>query len=789
MALTAAGTHGLHMRTKARPVRGTQNRTGLRFTRGRSAAHAPAWLLFLAGGLALGGIAAIVGDESEANVPLDAMGLLTVATIFVGLRLNRPSRTTPWRLLAVCTLFTTIGMGVLPQTGEFAVVAQTVTGVGYVAAVIGFVLLIRGRIPGGDSGAFLDAAIVTAGVAVLIWAVGFAPSLVGARQGSGVAAVYFYVALVASGTVIRMWFLQGAHRPATRLIVLLVVVSNSIFIFETLRRLTDTSAFVGAYVFAEFASLAILGAAALHPSMAILPERQVVAPRPVSRRRLLALTLALLVNPASLAIELAAGRPIDVAPYIVGGILIAILVVARLGHVLHQLGVSLIERESLMHELRRQALYDGLTLLPNRRLFADRLSSALASRSSDGILAVLLIDLDDFKMVNDSFGHEVGDALLVAVGERIRSSLREGDTAGRLGGDEFVIALRGCVDATVPARIAERILGVLAEPYAVGGQMLRIWSTIGVAMADAGRTTNEDLIRNADIAMYLAKKRGKGGLMVFEPAMHGADVAQLQLRVDLEAGIRKGELRLHYQPVVDLRSGQTVGLEALVRWLREGRLVPPAEFIPLAEASGLIRPLTDWVIDEACRTAATWNRPGRGPWVSINLTSSEMLRSDLAPRLVAALATSGLEPERLVLEITESSLLEIELARPAIERLHGIGVRIALDDFGTGYSALSYLARLPVDMVKIDRSFVNALEAGGPEEAITAAIIELSRRLGLTTIGEGIETSSQLGRLAALGCELGQGYHLARPSAIPQIDRGGARRAMIPAPVAYPAPA
>jgi diguanylate cyclase len=752
-------------------------RDRFRVARNWPAAGGTGWLLYLVGGLLAGVAAAIVGDERAVTWPLNLLGFVTAGTILIGVRRNRPSRPTPWRLIALCTVLTTVGIGILPAVGELAILGQALTGLGYLAAVVGFVLLIRGRIPGGDSGAFLDAAIVAAGFAVLIWAVGFAPNLVGARQGSSVAAIYFYVALVASGAVVRMWFLQGAHRPATRLIVLLVVVSNSIFIFETLRRLTDASAFVGAYVFAEFASLALVGAAALHPSMAILPERQVVSARPVARRRLLALTLALLVNPASLAIGLAAGRPVDVAPYIVGGVLIAILVVTRLGHVLHQLGISLRDRESLMDELRRQALYDGLTSLPNRRLFAERLTNALETRSTDGILAVLLIDLDDFKVVNDSFGHDVGDALLVAVGERLRSCLRDGDTAGRLGGDEFVIALRGCTDATVPPRVADRILGVLAEPFHVGGHTLRVSSTIGVAAAGPEGSTHEDLIRNADIAMYLAKKRGKGGLVVFEPEMHGAEMAQLELRSDLEAGIRNGDLRLHYQPVIDLRTGATVGLEALVRWLRDGRLVPPAEFIPLAETSGLIRPLTDWVINEACRTAAGWTRRGGSPWISINLASSELLRSDLATRLVAALASSGLGSDRLVLEITESSLLEIELAGPAIDRLHEIGVRIALDDFGTGYSALSYLARLSVDMVKIDRSFVSALESGGPEEAITAAIIELSRRLGLTTIGEGIETSSQLGRLTALGCELGQGYHLARPSEIPQVDRRSARRA------------
>ncbi|HYN70009.1 MAG TPA: EAL domain-containing protein, partial [Candidatus Eisenbacteria bacterium] len=223
--------------------------------------------------------------------------------------------------------------------------------------------------------------------------------------------------------------------------------------------------------------------------------------------------------------------------------------------------------------------------------------------------------------------------------------------------------------------------------------------------------------------------------------------------------------RLHYQPVVDLRTGRTIGYEALVRWLRDGRLIGPDEFIPMAESSGLIGPLTDWVVDEACRTTANWGKAGDRPWVSVNLSSSQLIRRDIVTRLGRTLEATGLSPDRFVVEITESSLLEIDLARPAIERLSEIGVRLAIDDFGTGYSALSYLARLPIDIVKIDQSFVIALEQAGPEEAIAAAIIALARRLGLTTIGEGIETMAQFDQLSALGCDLGQGFYLGRPAA------------------------
>jgi EAL domain-containing protein (putative c-di-GMP-specific phosphodiesterase class I) len=283
--------------------------------------------------------------------------------------------------------------------------------------------------------------------------------------------------------------------------------------------------------------------------------------------------------------------------------------------------------------------------------------------------------------------------------------------------------------------------------------------------------TADDLVRNADVAMYLAKSRGKGRFEIFEPSMQAAATTQLQLRADLAAGIEAGDLRLHYQPVVDLGTGRTVGYEALVRWLRDGRLVPPGEFIPMAETSGLIGPLTDWVLDEACRIAVELGTPRDRPWVSVNMSSSQLLRQDLVARLGRTLEATGLAPERLVMEITESSLLEIDVARPALERLSEVGVRVAIDDFGIGYSALSYLARLPIDIVKIDRSFVAALQHAGPEEAVASAIIALAKRLGLTTIGEGIETAAQLDQLVRLGCDLGQGFHLGRPGAIDDPHR------------------
>jgi diguanylate cyclase len=728
-----------------------------------------AWLVYMTVGLGIGVGAAIVGIESVAQPFVTVMGFAATGAILIGVRIHHPPRPRPWQLIAVCVLFSTVGIGIIPKLGFLTYVGQGLTGVGYVVGFVGFATLIRGRVPGGERGAYLDAAILASGIGVLIWAFGVAPYIVDNRESSAATAAFFYPALIAVAMVARLWFLDGTHRPATRLLVLLVVATNAITILDMLRGQIGFGVLTPPFILAEFASVAFAGAAALHPSMALVPERHHTEFRRIGWRRIIALGAALLVNPATLAIEVLGGRQVDAMPYLIGGALIGGLVIARLSDAMRQLGESLLERNSLMELLRRQALYDSLTSLPNRSLFTERLTASYASRSAEKRLAVLLVDLDDFKAVNDSYGHVAGDALLVAVGQRLSASIRDGDTAARFGGDEFVIALPACTDPDTPSRVARRILAALAEPFDIGGRSLSTRASIGVAIAGADDGTADDLVRNADVAMYVAKSRGKGRFEVFDPSMQAAAMSQLQLRTDLAAGISAGDLRLYYQPVVDLQSGRTVGYEALVRWLHNGQLIAPGEFIPVAESSGLIGPLTDWVLDEACRRMAGLDQGGERPWVSVNVSSSQLLRRDIVARLSATLDNAGLSSDRLVVEITESSLLDVGVARPVIERLSDLGVRVAIDDFGTGYSALSYLARLPIAIVKIDRSFVVALEQEGPEEAIAAAIIALAKRLGLTTIGEGIETAAQLDQLAALGCDLGQGFYLGRPAPTMEI--------------------
>ena len=425
------------------------------------------------------------------------------------------------------------------------------------------------------------------------------------------------------------------------------------------------------------------------------------------------------------------------------------------------------ERKELEEQLTAQALHDPLTGLANRRLFHERVTSALAQRTPPDV-AVLFLDLDDFKVVNDSLGHGAGDELLVTVAARLQGALRAGDTVARLGGDEFAVLLQDEVTAAVAEATADRLIEVLHAPVVLGTTELRTRVSIGVAPGRSG-DSGEDLLRNADLAMYIAKGGGKGRYATYAPEMHTATAGRLELLADLRTAIAQEQLRLHYQPTVQLSTGAVTGVEALVRWQHPVRgLISPAEFIPLAEESGLVVPLGRWVLGRACREAATWTHPaGRSPAsVAVNLSTRHLSDPSVVDDVRHALRESGLAPARLVVEITETGLVDDEdVVLRVLHGLKGLGVRLAVDDFGTGYSSLSYLRRFPVDVLKVDKTFVDGLGVGGEGQAsgLVEAILGMARTLGMSTVAEGIEQPDQLAELLALGCDSGQGYLLSRP--------------------------
>ena len=429
-----------------------------------------------------------------------------------------------------------------------------------------------------------------------------------------------------------------------------------------------------------------------------------------------------------------------------------------------------LENAAAHERLISAAVTDPLTGLPNRRLFADRVEHALARRERlSSRMAVLFLDLDRFKLVNDGLGHAAGDAVLKAVGDRLSSGLRASDTVARLGGDEFGILLEDVSSIHEATSTANRVLTSLSQPLEVDGREVSVRASIGLAMDQAGGdVTADELLRDADTAMYRAKANGRGGMAVFEPSMLAHQLARLELDAELRSAIERGELFVVYQPIVDLASGTISAVEALVRWDHPTRgQLAPSDFIDVSEESGQIVAIGAWVVNAACQQARVWQqqrRTGRQLRMSVNTSAREVVEPTFVSGIESALAASGLPADCLTLEITESMMLGDETdSIAALRELRRIGVHIVIDDFGTGYSALSYLNQLPVDGLKIDRSFVQGLGIEREKTAIVSATIAFAHGLGLAVTAEGIETQEQLRHLVALNCNLGQGYLFARP--------------------------
>ena len=459
---------------------------------------------------------------------------------------------------------------------------------------------------------------------------------------------------------------------------------------------------------------------------------------------------------------------------LLGGLALSLL----LGALIYVLGTSRSRALRLVsertEELHHMALHDPLTDLPNRALILDRIHQMLArSRREHTPVAVLFLDLDNFKDVNDTLGHAVGDKLLSGVAARLTSAIRQEDTVGRLGGDEFVVLAEGASLAAGAEMVAERILDVLATPFEIVGLQSPLSVTASIGIAEGSRTTPDELLRDADIALYQAKAAGKGRAMVFAPAMQEAVDDHLNLESDLLVALEAHQFFLLYQPTFDLSSGAFSSVEALLRWRHPTRgVILPDDFIPALEASGLIVPVGRWVLHEACRQGAAWAHQGHPVTVSINVSAKQLERDQIVTDVHDALVNSGFDPALCVLELTESTLMHnVEETVGRLTLLKALGVRLAVDDFGTGYSSMAYLRQFPIDVLKIDRSFVSGITDSSEAVALVHAMVQLGKALGLETVAEGVENDSQREKLAAENVDTVQGFLFARPLDVEAVSR------------------
>jgi diguanylate cyclase (GGDEF)-like protein len=428
------------------------------------------------------------------------------------------------------------------------------------------------------------------------------------------------------------------------------------------------------------------------------------------------------------------------------------------------------EQSRLQARALHDAFHDPLTGLANGALLQERLTRALAAERPARPCAVLFLDLDRFKNVNDSLGHVEGDQLLIAIAERLKGCVRPSDLVARLGGDEFTILLEGIVDLSDARRAAERVQRALAAPITLSGQEVYVSASIGIAVSLHGDASAKNLVQDADTAMYRAKARGGGVYEMFDASMQTRAAQFLGLESNLRRALRKHEFALHYQPIVSFKTGEVAGFEALLRWISPERgLIGPVEFIPVAEQTGLIVPLGKWALGEACRQAKAWENlgpPGQPLFISVNISPRQFAHTELVDDVALVLQETGLSPECLKLEVTESLLIDtVPQALETMGRLRAMGVRLCVDDFGTGYSSLSTLSQFPIQTLKIDRAFVKRLGPDGKHGAIIDTVITLAHTLGMDVIAEGIETAEQLEQLRSRQCEYGQGYFFSRPVA------------------------
>jgi diguanylate cyclase (GGDEF)-like protein len=738
------------------------------------------------------------------NVAYSILSLGSVVGILIGVHWNRPANRTGWYLIAAAGLCFSLGDDLFSLYQSLWHVSVPLPSYADVLYLGGYPFLFAGvlRLTRGASRSFwreenVDAAIVSMGVLALSWqflmdSYVHDPTLSTFGMLVNLAYPIMDVALVF--IVLRAILFRQSRSGFLMILaaaMLTMFVADFTYDVMTLHNSYTTGNIIDALFLLEYVLVAV---AALHPSVASAP----IAPASVGVEsvrgssgnggHLPVVLVAGFIAPAILVVASALHQKVNVIALGIVCIVVFALIALRLSWLVERLSrqarlleenlleltVAHVHRDELEANLRHQTLHDPLTGLANRMLFEDRLSQARQRSSRQGGLdAVLMIDLDDFKGVNDAHGHFVGDQLLVALAHRLEQVTRSSDTLCRFGGDEFLYLAEGLHDRSEADTICERLIGELVEPFTFGDLNFEQHASIGVVICDAPAESNAEYIRDADAAMYEAKRLRKGHHVVFTPSMHNEALSVFSLTQELRLALQKRDLTMHYQPILDLNTLGIVGFEALMRWPHAQRgWVPPDAFIPLAEQSELIVELGSFALRESVSVAETWERPealGGAPFLTVNLSPRQLHDVNLIDMVKDVLAQSALTPDRLIFEITErAALMNIDDTMLVLNRLRNLGVALALDDFGTGYSSLSYLTMLRPEIIKIDRSFVAPPHPGHDSETLLETIVSLGHKLGITMLAEGIETNEQLEHLKILGCELGQGYLFAR--AMPALE-------------------
>ncbi|GAA3602289.1 hypothetical protein GCM10022223_17570 [Kineosporia mesophila] len=716
------------------------------------------------------------------------VGLCAVVAVLTAARADRAHRT-GWTLFALGVALSVAGDSTAAwylSTGQSIPFPSLMDGFNLSAYWV--VALSLSRLHGGrrgDIAGFLDSAVLTAAGGLVLW-VALAVPLngdLGLREIVG--AAYPITDIVLLGCVVRVWLNPATTLPraTTRLVLLGACVA---LVGDTVYGLTDGALntqdrpFESAYL-VMYTSWGLAALLAARTTAATQPA----AFRRMSPARLMTMYAALLVIPAVELVDRTADMNVDGWATIAASVLLAVLVPARMWVAMGELEASTAQRERLSDDLQHQAAHDALTNLPNRAYLLELTTAALhRARRGGNEVAVLFVDLDYFKRVNDTLGHAAGDEVLQVTAGRMRSVLRVGDTLGRQGGDEFVVLIDPVPAPAELMEIAGRLVAAVSEPINVAGSHAVIGASVGIALARDAQVDADQLLQDADMAAYRAKTNGRGRAEMFDADLRAELAARAQLEADIQLGLTQDQFELHYQPVMDVATGRLRGYEALIRWRHPERgMVPPDAFLPTAEQSTLICAIGRWTLNHATRQLVAWTEQDPAghadATMAVNISGRHLATRSLIDEVRQALTDSGLTPKRLILEITETVLMEEPAADAHLRALRQIGVTVSLDDFGTGYTSIGQLQKLQVDTLKIDQSFLHSPDPG------TAALVQLmitaAHAFGLDVVAEGVENQEQLDRLAAIGCESAQGYYLGRPAPAPNVTAETGPHAAAPA--------